>query len=105
MLEIIQEYFYGKPSRIVAVGKALATIGCFFVLAGAVGGVFTAAVGSFSILQNKTISKTLSDVFPDAPLWWVPESWIGFVVPIMLTAYGLYLCSYGRHVERILKNF
>jgi len=46
-----------------------------------------------------------SDVLPAMPLWWVPESWGGFLLAALLTAVAICIEVHGKHVDRVLLGF
>lgn len=106
MLDWLQGYFYTEPGRITRPGQFLARLGAFLLLAGAIGRFVT---GTNSILptlaKQPETTKFLADIYPALPLWWVPESWMGTLVSVLMLAAGLCLSVHGKRVDRMLKTF
>jgi hypothetical protein len=104
MLERLQGYFYSEPGRISGIGKLIFQLGAFLFVAGAIGRVATIATNILpTVSKQLQASKALADIYPAVPLWWVPESWIGLTMSVLLIVSGVCLVSYGKNVDRFLK--
>ena len=104
MLDRLQDYFYSEPGRISGIGRLIFQLGAFLLVAGAIGRVATSAINILpTVSKQLQTSKALADIYPTLPLWWVPESWIGLTMSVLLMVSGICLASYGKDVDRILK--
>lgn len=104
MLEYLQDYFYSEPGRITEPGKFLTLFGAFLLLAGAIGHRVTATINVLPMVaQQPPTTKTLADVYPMLPLWWVPESWLGLATSVFFIMIGMCIALHGKKVDRILK--
>jgi hypothetical protein len=105
MFESVAEYFYSEPGRITAYGKFLALVGAILLVAGAVGRVATVSVNVLPTLaQQPETNKTLSDIYPTLPVWWIPESLVGGAFCIIVIALGFYIFLHGKATDRFLKS-
>lgn len=105
MFESLDKYFHSEPGRITYYGRMLILIGAFLLVIGALGQVATKAVNILPTLaQQPETSKTLSDIFPTLPVWWIPESLVGGAFCIIMMALGFYIFSYGKTIDRFLKS-
>lgn len=106
MIENVQDYFYSEPGRITGPGKLLVLFGCFLLVMGAIGRLATGAINTLPTLaQQNGTTKTLADIYPTLPLWWVPESMIGGASSMLAIAIGAYVFLHGATVDRQLKSF
>jgi hypothetical protein len=104
MLERIQDYFYSELGRITGLGLLIVRVGSALLLAGLIGHFMTTAINIVPTLAHQAESgKTLADIFPTWPLWWVPETWISAIALVLLIAGGLCLVAHGKQVDRLLK--
>ena len=72
-------------------GQALLSFGGFLIICGLIG-----RAGIVAINQGRGIAKLpalngLSAAYPMYPLWWVPESMFGYLLPALLAAVGIYV--------------
>ena len=104
MLDQIQDYFYSEPGRITEPGKLLSRFGTFLLLAGAIGRFVTGTNNILPTLaQQPQATKSLADIYPTLPLWWVPESWLGVISSVLLIAVGMSVALHGKNVDRMLR--
>jgi hypothetical protein len=105
MFERVENYFYGRPGRIKRSGKWIAMTGASLMMAGAIGLFVTRATNVIQTMAKQTeTTKALSDIYPTLPLWWVPESWFGIFVSVVLIVVGVAVSSYGKDVDRMLRG-
>jgi hypothetical protein len=105
MFESVAEYFYSEPGRITPYGTFLTLIGAFLLLAGAIGRVATGTINVLPTLaQQPETNKTLSDIYPTLPVWWVPESLVGGAFGVIIVALGFYIFYHGKAIDRVLKS-
>ena len=98
------DYFYSEPGRITSLGRLIFQIGSFLLIAGAIGRVATGTINILPTLARQAeTSKTLADIYPSLPLWWVPETWFGAAAAGLLIVGGICLNIRGKQVDRLLK--
>jgi hypothetical protein len=101
MVDCLQDYFYIELGRITAPGRLLAQSGCLLLLAGAIGRVATGAINILPALAKQPEStESLSDIYSTLPLWWVPETWLGAAVSVLLILAGICIALHGNNVDR-----
>lgn len=106
MLERLQDYLYSEPGRLSGIGKLLAQFGVFLFLAGAIGHFATSTINVLPTLAKQPeTTKTLADIYPTLPLWWVPETWLGVITSVILAVAGICIALHGKSVDRMLKAF
>ena len=93
------------PERLVAAGGVAMYSAQALLVAGLFGTVATTAMSSLSVLGTKAAehSKTLAELYPDLPTWWIPESAEAFIAAAALMAAGLWLRLIGRRYQRLLR--
>lgn len=105
MLEQIEDYFYGRPERITQSGRWMAMTGAYLMVAAAIGQVVTRSVNVFPTLAKQPeTTNGLSDIYSMLPLWWVPESWFGVFISVVLIVAGIAMNTHGKRVERMLND-
>lgn len=99
----IIEYFLCKPGKLSRIGKYTALFGAFLLLAGAWGNFVTGAINIIpTFARSPASAKTLVDIYPTLPLWWVPESLVGVIVAVLLLVVGFWTNTCGRRLDRFL---
>lgn len=104
MLDNVLNYFMSEPRRLENLGSTLATLGIAIILAGLFGHlavIATSAVGSLASQSNMV--KTLSEIYPALPTWWVPESIAGALPAVILATAGTWLNVVGKKLRRFLE--
>jgi hypothetical protein len=105
MFESLADYFYSKPGRITVHGKVLVLVAAFLLLVSAIGQVATRATNILPTLaQQPETNKTLADIYPTLPVWWIPESLAGGAFCLIIMALGFYTFLHGKAVDRFLKS-
>ena len=103
MLERLKDYFLAEPERFIGQGRAMVYLGVGLIMFGLVGNVATSAANGIGISGgNAGAVKTLADIYPSLPTWWVPESIIGALPAIVITAIGVWLILTGKRVRRFI---
>ena len=103
MLERLEDYFLTQPERLVRLGSVLASLGAGLILIALYGQVATSAVNTIgNIGGHAGTAKTLADIYPSIPTWWVPESIVGTLPAIFFTSTGLWLNLTGKRIRRFL---
>ena len=101
MYEYLPEYLLSEPDRIVALGRGLARGGSIWLSVGAIGYAATNAMSAVeSIGQQAAVLRTLAEIYPSLPTWWVPESVIGCVPALIAICAGVVLASMGKQLKR-----
>lgn len=106
-MEFFCTWFLEKPQRLISVGRSLCMLGIVLLLAGLLGYVLTTTISSiFSLAANAQSQpvKTLAEMYPSLPTWWIPESVPSFIFAIMLMAVGVAIVFAGEKYERILNG-
>lgn len=103
MLERIEDYFIEQPGRLIALGRTLVVIGAVLLVFAAIGRLASAVPGIFSSMGGTHVAtKSLAEVYPTLPTWWVPESLLGGVPALSFIGLGLWLAATGRRLRRLL---
>lgn len=104
MSEQLFHYFYSKPGRITQPGRLLVLLGAFLIMVGFFGRLATTTINILPTLaQQRQTDKSLAEIYPTLPLWWVPESIAGGALCVLLIAGGLLIFFYGKSVDRAVK--
>jgi hypothetical protein len=105
MFQRLADYFYSEPGRITLHGKALVLVAAFLLVVGAIGQVASRATNMLPTLaQHPETNKTLADIYPTLPVWWIPESLAGGMFCILMMAIGFYIFLHGKTIDRFLKS-
>lgn len=104
MYEWLIDTFVERPERLIAAGDAAIHSSQVLLVAALVGNVATTAMSSLRVLGVKVTEgiKTLAELYPDLPTWWVPESPAAFLACAALLAAGLWTRHVGRRYQRLL---
>jgi hypothetical protein len=103
MLERLEDYFLTEPERLIGLGRALVYLGGMLIMFGLVGHVATSAANGIGIIGGHADTvKTLADIYPSLPTWWVPESIIGALPAIVTSALGIWLTLTGKRLRRLI---
>jgi hypothetical protein len=103
MDELLLTAAANHPERLVTAGDVAMYSAQALLVAGMFGKVATTAMSSLSVLGTKAAerSKTLAELFPDLPTWWIPESTEAFIAAAALMAAGLWVRYVGRRYQRV----
>lgn len=103
MLERIENYFLEQPNRLIALGRILAEVGGGLLVFAAIGRVVVLAPGVISSMGGvQEASKTLAEIYPTLPTWWVPESIVGSLFALAIFFLGWWLAATGHRFRRFL---
>lgn len=94
-----------KPQRLIDLGRGMFTAGAIFLIAGLWGIMATRSISIFALLAPSAQSqavKTLADLYPALPTWWIPESAFGFIIVIILAVLGFFAAIAGKQYKRML---
>lgn len=103
MFENILLYFYTEPGRVKNLGRFFALLGGTLFLFSALGYFVTAANNLPTILGHSQPAKTLADVYPSLPLWWIPESLPGLIFSVLIVVIGFFLHNFGKNLDYQLR--
>ena len=99
-MRLIFDYLVGKPGRLTSIGKVTGHIGWFFSLA-ALFGWFPGAVEDAVAHQGH---KSLGELYPQLPLWWVPESLPASVLVVAALIAGVWIVTFGHRIDRLYES-
>lgn len=95
MPDVIVNILLAQPHRMTLLGRFLYRMAALQVVVGVVAQTVMSAVR-----RARGGVRWLSDVAPDWPTWWVPETVVGMIVVMIVGAVGLALAYRGRQWER-----
>ncbi|MDO8456820.1 MAG: hypothetical protein Q7T07_07905 [Burkholderiaceae bacterium] len=101
-IENLYEWFHEQPDRIVNIGSSFLSIGFVLLIAGLWGRVASTAAEALNHLDKQPAEVTLSNLFPNMPTWWIPESVLGCLFVLLLLVYGGILLFHGKRYKRIM---
>ncbi|MBI4807975.1 MAG: hypothetical protein HY799_03345 [Nitrosomonadales bacterium] len=104
MLDSTLNYFMREPRWLENLGSTLASIGTTVILAGLLGHVGVVATGAIGSLAGQNTVKTLAEIYPSLPTWWIPEGVVGGLPALILTASGIWLNVTGKRIRRFLEQ-
>lgn len=103
MLERVGDYFLTEPDRLVSLGSALFYLGGWLILFGLAGNVATSAANGIGAISGHAGAvKTLADIYPSFPTWWIPESIVGAMPALFIAAVGLWINQTGKRIRRFM---
>jgi hypothetical protein len=88
------------PKLALLFGQTLFGLGGLLIVSGLIGRVATTAINSTRSLGKLPPLSALREAYPTYALWWVPEAFVGYVVPLLLAAVGIYVAFTAK---RLLK--
>jgi hypothetical protein len=80
--------------------RAAVFSGGWLLIAGALGSVFMKAFSAPVVPAGNIAPTTLSEMFPDLPLFWVPEGPPGYVGATLLLLAGIWLAVSVNRLTR-----
>ena len=90
-----------RPQTVVFWGRLLVTVGGLASIAGLWGQVGVKAASALSHLGSASPStRTLAELYPTLPTWWIPESAFGYALAIGLAAFGIWLVTATKRTYR-----
>ena len=104
MFEKITSYFISKPQRIKSLGELFLWLGMAILIAGMLGHMATNATGIIGSLAGQTDTpKTLEEIYPALPTWWIPESVFGAIPGTLLIVIGVWVNRIGNRLISFFK--
>lgn len=100
MYEAFLGWFLRKPERITESGRTMFLIGGALLISGLLGHVATAAADAVKLIGKLPQGTRLAEMYPTWPLWWVPESFVGFFLAAILMALGVWLVVTGKRLRK-----
>ena len=105
MLDQFMDYFLMKPKRMISLGRFLFNIGCIVIVIALIAHIGTTATGIMGALGGAIgQEKSLAEMYPALPTWWIPESIIGAIPALALIAVGIWLNLSGKQVQRFMNG-
>lgn len=104
-MEAIYGWFQEKPQRLIDSGRSLFMVGFVLLLVGLCGYMATTSVNVIvNLVPGAQIqpAKTLAEIYPTLPTWWVPESLLGFMLALVLIVLGIAVAMTGKQYKRML---
>lgn len=103
MWERLESYFFSEPERLIGLGRALLTFGGWLIICALYGQVVTSVANGIGHFGGHAVEvKTLADIYPSIPTWWVPESIICALPAIALMFIGIWLSIEGKRIRRFI---
>ena len=104
MLEQITFFFISKPKRMIFVGELLFKAGAAIIVLAFLANVGTSAIEHIGGLTGQpATAKSLAEIYPTLPTWWIPESFVGGIPAIFMVITGLWLIAFGKQINRYIK--
>ncbi len=97
MIDLLWMFMLSQPHRLTSIGRLLYRFAAFQVVAGVVAQI---VVSTLRRTQPQIAARWIADVWPGAPLWWIPETVLGMIAVTTLAAAGLAIAYGGRQFER-----
>lgn len=105
MYDWFVEFFVLHPRRLVAVGKALVFSSSAVMLLGVYGNMYIGVMGELGRLSHHARTQsTLATLLPNLPTWWIPETFIGFVLTVGFAGVGVVIAQEGKALEQFIAN-
>lgn len=106
MLEQITFFFISKPKRMIFVGELLFKAGAAIIVLAFLANVGTSAIEHIGGLTGQpATAKSLAEIYPTLPTWWIPESFVGAIPAIFMVITGLWLIVSGRQINKHIRCF
>lgn len=104
MLEQITYFFISRPKWMIFLGEILVKAGAALIVLALLANVGTSATEYISSLNGQpSIAKSLAEIYPTLPTWWIPESFVGSIPAIFMVITGLWLIASGKQINRYIK--
>ena len=104
MYEKIVEYFLSKPARLIELGGFVSSIGTVLILAGLLGRIGTTAITTLGSHGNAVAEKTLAEIYPTLPTWWIPETLGGGLLAMVIFVIGAWIILVGKKFKRFMEH-
>jgi hypothetical protein len=90
-MQTIITFIRRDRNRAGNLARAAIFSGGWLLIASAVGTVMMNAFSAPMVLAGTVSPTTLGEMFPDVPLFWVPEGTLGYVAATVLLLAGIWL--------------
>lgn len=95
-MDSLKAQIAGAPKLAQMIGQALFSLGGFMIICGLIGRVATTALNSTRGLSKLPPIAGLKEAYPNGILWWVPEHFFGYVLPVLIAALGIYVADTAK---------
>lgn len=102
-LENVFGWFYKQPERIMTFGVAFFSLGSVLLFVGLAGHLMVTLSNMGRQIAKLSFNTSLNNAYPEFPSWWIPESYIGYLLALLLIAVGLFLKAYGKKFKRQMR--
>src|SRR4051812_18210479 len=93
-----------RPKTIMFWGRLMVSVGAFALIVGLRGQVAVEATSALSRLGGASPpTRTLAELYPALPIWWIPESAFGFALAIGAAALGAWLVTATKRTNRSIR--
>lgn len=90
-----------RPQTVMFWGRLLTNVGGLASIAGLCGQIAVKATSALSHLGPASPpTRTLAELYPSLPIWWVPESAFGYALAIAVAALGIWLVTATKRMNR-----
>ena len=107
-MSFVERNYYlllSNPSVFITAGTTLLWGSFVQLLAGALGKMATVMPGTILTIAGQTPSaKTLAEIYPGFPTWWIPETVIATIAVCALATLGLSIARYGHQLKHFLEQ-
>jgi hypothetical protein len=87
-----------SPKLARAIGQGLFSVGGLIVICGFIGRAGMVALNHARAFAKVPPYAGLAEAYPMYPLWWVPEHIVGYVIPGLAAALGIYVALAAKAV-------
>lgn len=98
------EWLFGlmlmNPRAFRAVGRGLLNLGGFLLLFGWQGHRVLALIDRRLGRVGQDAPDSLAQLYPTLPTWWIPETWIGYSLAVLLIVVGFLTSHTARSLEK-----
>lgn len=105
MLEELTMLLYRFPALVRELGAALYKVGGFGVIAGAFAQVGKLAASTAPGMLGEPPVTEIAQLLPGVWTWWIPESFPGFAVYVVIAGIGAALAMAARDAQRQLRLY
>lgn len=103
-MEWLKIQIAAAPKVALLAGQALFAFGGFLIISGLIGRVATTAINSTRSVSKLPPLSALRDAYPTYTLWWVPETFLGYVLPALFAAAGIYVVLTAKRFLKAQRN-
>lgn len=102
-MESIYIWLIERYNLLIEAGRTIFVSGSVLICAGLWGKVVKTSISTILSLSPPPVSatRTLAEIYPVLPTWWIPESTAGFILAALVTCIGITVALIGKHLRRI----